>query len=134
MTGETELNKRNSRTKLLTLNDKVQMVLKAQHNRINKLLRINRLIILKDVSLGQKSFQHLKFSCSLSDGNLASHCRMMENEGLITVVKEFENRYPKTSYRITNKGIKLYAETEKYITDLLTRNTLHSKCSGENHD
>lgn len=112
------------RTKLLTQREQILKGLKLQHDRINLVFKIHRLIILKEVTLGKKSFKNLKFSCSLTDGNLASHLRVLEIQGLIHVIKEFENRYPKTSYTITNKGQKLYDEIEKYIKVLLSTKTL----------
>lgn len=61
----------------------------------------------------------LKLSCATSDGNLASHARVLENAGLIKVKKEFVKKYPQTSYKATKKGLELYKELETYLTDLM---------------
>jgi DNA-binding HxlR family transcriptional regulator len=49
-------------------------------------------------------FRELKQLLELTDGNLASHLRMMEKKRLISVKKEFNNRKPCTSYSLTPKG------------------------------
>ena len=39
-----------------------------------------------------------------SDGNLSVHARKLEEAGYIRVTKGFEDRKPKTEYRLTAKG------------------------------
>lgn len=55
--------------------------------------------------VGFQSFTQLKDSTGVaSDGNLASHLRYLEKEGLITVTKSFAGKYPKRFYELTEKG------------------------------
>ncbi|SHE79148.1 Winged helix DNA-binding domain-containing protein [Mariniphaga anaerophila] len=50
------------------------------------------------------SFNHLKEVLEVTDGNLASHLKSLENSGYITVIKRFKNRKPNTTYEITPAG------------------------------
>jgi len=76
------------------------------------LLNPYRLIILSSLSRTEiLSFQNLKTLTKInSDGNLASHLRTLEKDGLISVHKTFAGRYPKTFYELTNEGKKRFQE------------------------
>lgn len=50
-------------------------------------------------------FNSLKESLSVTDGNLASHLKALEDNELIKVNKQFIGRKPNTSYAITEKGV-----------------------------
>jgi DNA-binding HxlR family transcriptional regulator len=50
------------------------------------------------------SFADLKQVLRTSDGNLSVHARKLEEAGYIKVNKGFEDRKPKTEYRLTTKG------------------------------
>jgi len=50
------------------------------------------------------SFADLKAILKTSDGNLSVHARKLESAGYIRVQKGFEDRRPKTEYRLTAKG------------------------------
>lgn len=65
-----------------------------------------RLLILNSLyRMDFLSFNQLKeLSRVASDGNLASHLRYLENEGLIDVHKSYAGRYPKRFYELTTKG------------------------------
>ena len=52
------------------------------------------------------SFGDLKRILGASDGNLSVHARTLEEAGYIKVSKGFEDRKPKTDYRLTPKGRK----------------------------
>ena len=53
---------------------------------------------------GTLSFNHLKQVLETSDGNLSVHARRLEEAGYIESVKSFEDRMPKTEYRLTATG------------------------------
>ena len=55
-------------------------------------------------------FNSLKESLDVTDGNLASHLKALEDKGLIEVKKQFIGRKPNTSYNITTEGIQLFRE------------------------
>jgi len=50
-------------------------------------------------------FNSLKESLSVTDGNLASHLKALEDNDLIKVNKQFIGRKPNTRYAITKKGV-----------------------------
>ena len=50
-----------------------------------------------------------------SDGNLSVHARKLEGAGYIAVRKGFEDRKPKTDYRLTPKG---RTALEKYLVSM----------------
>lgn len=49
-------------------------------------------------------FKTLKQALDVSDGNLASHLRTLEDGGIIEVEKTFRGRRPRTLYRLTPEG------------------------------
>jgi DNA-binding HxlR family transcriptional regulator len=49
-------------------------------------------------------FITLKNLLDVTDGNLATHIKMLEREAFVEVKKEFLDRKPNTKYRITQKG------------------------------
>lgn len=54
---------------------------------------------------GNVEFRQLKHSIpEITDGNLASHLRVLEELGCVDYHKEIVNRMPRTSYEITEKG------------------------------
>ena len=53
-------------------------------------------------------FNTLKENLNLTDGNLASHLRALENKEYIKVNKKFVGRKTLTTYLATNKGRKAF--------------------------
>ena len=52
----------------------------------------------------EMSFNELKGLFDISDGNLGGHARKLEDAGYIACTKSFEDRRPRTAYRITESG------------------------------
>ncbi len=50
------------------------------------------------------SFGDLKQILQTTDGNLSVHARKLEEAGYVKVTKAFEDRRPRTAYRLTTKG------------------------------
>jgi DNA-binding HxlR family transcriptional regulator len=50
-------------------------------------------------------FNSLKETLDVTDGNLASHLKALEEKGMIKVSKQFIGRKPNTSYSATKIGI-----------------------------
>ena len=65
------------------------------------------------------SFNHLKEVLEVTDGNLASHLKSLENAGYILVNKSFKNRKPNTSYEITPAGTEAFECHLKALEDIL---------------
>ena len=55
-------------------------------------------------------FNDLKQLCALTDGNLSRHLEVLEEAGLVGIVKSFENNRPKTACKITAEGRKRYMQ------------------------
>ena len=55
-------------------------------------------------------FNTMKEMLDVTDGNLASHLKALEKEGIVEVRKQFVGRKPNTSYVVTPLGKKLFQE------------------------
>ena len=71
-----------------------------------------RLSVLTSLITNPKglTFNHLKQLCSLTDGNLSRHLRVLEKEHIVEIVKGHERNRPQTLCRITASGRKRYLE------------------------
>jgi DNA-binding MarR family transcriptional regulator len=58
------------------------------------------------------SFNELKRALQTSDGNLSVHARKLEDAGYLSCSKTFEDRVPRTVYRLTAAGRKAL---ERYL-------------------
>ncbi len=63
------------------------------------------------------SFADLKQVLRTTDGNLSVHARKLEDAGYVKVTKGFEDRRPKTLYRLTAKGRRAF---EEYVNQMET--------------
>jgi DNA-binding MarR family transcriptional regulator len=61
------------------------------------------------------SFNELKATLGLTDGNLSAHSRTLEDAGYIVVKKTFQGRRPHTAMRLSAKGRKAF---ERYVATL----------------
>ena len=61
------------------------------------------------------SFNELKTLLDISDGNLSVHARKLEEAGYLTCTKTFDNRRPRTDYRLTASGRR---ELARYLTHM----------------
>src|SRR5512134_4032833 len=61
------------------------------------------------------SFADLKDVLRTTDGNLSVHARKLEEAGYIRVTKGFEDRKPRTEYRLTARGRKAL---ESYLSQM----------------
>jgi DNA-binding HxlR family transcriptional regulator len=66
-------------------------------------------------------FGNLKQLCGLTDGNLSRHLTVLEEEGIVKIVKSFPNNRPQTLCQITGRGRQRYLEylqvLEKVVRD-----------------
>jgi DNA-binding PadR family transcriptional regulator len=70
-----------------------------------------RLGIMTLVSINEElDFSSLKKQLDISDGNLGAHLNVLEKAGYLEVKKEFVDRRPKTTYRVTKEGVKAFHE------------------------
>jgi DNA-binding MarR family transcriptional regulator len=72
-----------------------------------------RLGILSALAVNESvTFNDLKKLLQTTDGNLSVHARKLESAEYIQCTKTFENRLPKTEYRLTKTGRKAL---ERYL-------------------
>ena len=64
-------------------------------------------------------FNSLKLTLNVSDGNLASHLKALEEKGMIKVNKQFIGRKPNTTYSATRTGIADFQQHLKALEDLI---------------
>jgi DNA-binding MarR family transcriptional regulator len=71
-----------------------------------------RLSVLTSLITNPKglAFNDLKQLCSLTDGNLSRHLRVLEQEDMVEIVKGHERNRPQTVCRITLAGRRRYVE------------------------
>ncbi len=64
-------------------------------------------------------FKSLKETLEVTDGNLASHLKALEEKGMIRVHKQFIGRKPNTSYSATEAGISEFKHHLKALEKLI---------------
>ena len=67
------------------------------------------------VSVKEADFTFIQEATNSSNGNLSVQISKLKEAEYIEVKKAFENNYPKTTCKITKKGIKAF---EKYVQDI----------------
>ena len=66
-------------------------------------------------------FNSLKEILNVSDGNLASHLKALEEKGMIKVSKQFLGRKPNTTYSATDTGITEFRQHLKALENLIKK-------------
>ena len=73
------------------------------------------------VANGSADFATLKSLLDLTDGNLASHTRSLEEAGYLSCEKKFVGRKPNTTYMVTDAGREAFAAhisaLERFLKD-----------------
>ena len=67
-------------------------------------------------------FKALKEQLELTDGNLSSHLRKLEEVGYIEIEKFFEGKRPKTVIKISSKGRKAFKVYIKQLQQFIQEN------------
>jgi DNA-binding HxlR family transcriptional regulator len=68
-----------------------------------------RLGIMSVLVVGEpRDFTTLRTLLGVTDGNLASHLKVLEEHRYVKVKKEFVGRKPQTSYQVTDAGRKAF--------------------------
>ena len=86
----------------------------AEEERFDRLIygRV-RLGIMSALAVNEQlSFNDLKALFAVTDGNLGAHARKLEDAGYISCRKTFEERRPRSEYRLTQTGRKAL---ERYL-------------------
>lgn len=66
-------------------------------------------------------FISLREALEVTDGNLASHLRALEDAGFISIEKSFIDRKPNTKYTITEEGMDSFRHHIKALEDLINK-------------
>jgi len=64
-------------------------------------------------------FTHLKNSINVSDGNLSTHMRKLEEAGYLKVIKQFKDKRPQTLCQLTGKGLTAFKAYLSHLESLL---------------
>jgi len=64
-------------------------------------------------------FNMMKETLSITDGNLASHMKALENEKYIEIKKQFIGNKPNTTYRATIDGRKAFNDHLSALESLI---------------
>jgi len=83
--------------------------------------RIRLAIISVLVSLEDAEFKFLKEKVNTTDGNLSVHLKKLEEADYIIVKKEFIDRKPVSSYKLSEKGIDAFERYIKKLDDLINK-------------
>jgi DNA-binding transcriptional ArsR family regulator len=70
------------------------------------------------------AFADLKQLCGLTDGNLSRHLQVLEEAGLVEVLKSFEGKRPLTTCRLTHAG------RERFVAYLAILERVVKKAAG----
>lgn len=68
------------------------------------------------------SFTELRDALSLTDGNLSTHVRTLQEEGLVSVAKSFQKNRPLTTCSLTAAGRKAFAEYIALLEQIVRQN------------
>jgi DNA-binding HxlR family transcriptional regulator len=81
-------------------------------------LRIMSILMVNE----QFDFNSFKELLGVTDGNLASHLKNLENSEYIMVEKSFQGRKPLTNYSATNAGKEAFILHLKFLENLINEN------------
>ncbi len=65
------------------------------------------------------SFADLKQLCALTDGNLSRHLQVLQEAGLVEVIKGYEGNRPHTTCRLTKTGRKRFLDYLSVLEQLV---------------
>ena len=70
-------------------------------------------------SIEPLSFNQLKEECELTDGNLSSHLKMLEDAGIVGINKSSANSKPRTEISLTESGRESFIDYLKALEGVL---------------
>ncbi len=78
-----------------------------------------RLKLISCLVTGKKTFKELKELINASDGNLGVQLTKLENWKFIKSNKKFEGRKPKSTYELTDFGLKVFKEYVELLESII---------------
>jgi DNA-binding MarR family transcriptional regulator len=76
------------------------------------------------------AFADLRRLCDLTDGNLSRHLATLQEAGLVSVDKRFENNRPQTLVRITDEGRARYLDYLQVLEQVVRDAAEAAKAAG----
>jgi DNA-binding transcriptional ArsR family regulator len=85
--------------------------------RLSKVIheRVRLAMVSALAARGKLTFGEIKELLDVTDGNLSVHASILEQHGLVRVVKEFAGRKPRTTYSLTRAGRR---EFKRYVEEM----------------
>jgi DNA-binding MarR family transcriptional regulator len=68
------------------------------------------------------SFTELRDALEMTDGNLTTHIRALQQEGYISVAKSYQNNRPLTTCSLTDPGRKAFAAYIDLLEQIVRQN------------
>ena len=68
------------------------------------------------------SFKDLKAAATMTDGNLTTHIKILQQSGYVSVTKEFHGGRPLTSYDLTPLGRKAFSGYIDLLEQIVEQN------------
>ena len=68
------------------------------------------------------SFTELRDALSMTDGNLTTHIRALQETGYVSVAKSYQNRRPLTTCSLTATGRKAFREYVNLLEQIVQQN------------
>lgn len=68
------------------------------------------------------SFTELRDALGMTDGNLTTHIRALQQEGYVAVAKSYQNRRPLTTCSLTAEGRKSFAAYVDLLEQIVRQN------------
>ena len=82
-----------------------------------------RLVIMSMLAASPElTFTELRDSLGMTDGNLTTHIRALQQEGYISVAKSYQNKRPLTTCSLTVVGRKAFAEYINLLEQIVRQN------------
>lgn len=68
------------------------------------------------------SFTELRDTLGMTDGNMTTHIKALQQEGYLAVAKSYQNRRPLTTCSLTAQGRKAFAEYVNLLEQIVKQN------------
>ncbi|MBA4387265.1 MAG: transcriptional regulator [Verrucomicrobia bacterium] len=83
----------------------------------------NRLAIMSAVCASHEgmTFNELKETCNLTDGNLNRHLKVLEEAGVVLIEKAFVDNKPRTTIGISATGLDRFTEYLSALNEVLRK-------------
>ena len=82
-----------------------------------------RLVIMSMLAAAPElSFTELRDALAMTDGNLTTHIRTLQQEGYVSVAKSFQNNRPLTTCSLTAAGKKAFKDYINLLEKIVQQN------------